>query len=732
MTMLDDHSAPRIEAGLKVRGAAQYAAETPVEGMLHAALVVAPIASGRVVAIETAKAREMPGVIDIVTHETAQRISREGVLILLQGPVVHFAGQPVAVVVAETPGQARLAAAYVAVTYEETPAVTSLGAALGQTYAPKMAARTATDSLRGDPTAALRDAEITIERRYATATNNHHPLEPHAVIAVWGRNENGDTLIVHTCSQAVFAHRLAIANCFGLAVEQVRVISKYLGGGFGAKGGAWFSCLVLGIAISRQIGRPVRLELTRAQMFTLVGRRQETIQHLKLGATRDGGLTALVHDTVAQTSAYADYADPVATPTRMLYACANVATSHRLARVNAPMPNPARAPGEAQGSFALESTLDELAHELSIDPLELRLRNFADRDQHADLPLSSNGLRECYRVGAASFGWDRRPLEPGTLRDGRYRIGWGMASACYPAYRMASEAAVRIAGDGSVQVRCGTQDMGTGTYTVLGQLAAAALGVSLARVSVELGDTDLPEGPYSGGSIATASFTPAVEEAARDLRRRLIELAAGDPGSPMHGLAADRITIEDGYLRTDAGNRSEALADLLARTAPEGIEATASAAPEDKLKFGSYGYGAVFAEVRVDAELGELRVNRLTAAYAAGRILNPLLARSQFVGGLVWGIGMALHEATVMDAQFGRIVNDNLADYLIPVHADMPRFDVHMIQEHDPHLAGGIKGIGMLGAVGTAGAIGNAVFHATGRRVRELPIRLEHCLRPEG
>ncbi len=726
MTLLDDHSAPRIEAGLKVSGTARYAAETPVEDMLHAALVVSPIASGRVLRIETGRARAMPGVVDILTHETALRVSRAGFLSLLQEPVVHFAGQPVAVVVAETPGQARRAAASVEVEYEMAAAITSLGQGLGQAFAPKLAGYTPTDSRRGDPEAGLHGADMVIEQRYTTATNNHHPLEPHAVIAIWG--QDGDSLIVHTGSQAIFAHRQAIANCFGLPAERVRVVSHYLGGGFGSKGAAWFPCLVLGIMVARQIGRPVKLELTRAQMFTLVGRRQETIQRLKLGATREGRLTAVVHDTVAQTSTYGTYADPVATPTRMLYACANVATSHRLVRVNAPLPNPARAPGEGPGSFALESALDELAHELGIDPLELRLRNYADRNQDMDLPWSSNGLRECYRAGAQSFGWDKRPREPGALREGRYRLGWGMASACYPVYRMASAAAVRIARDGSVQVRCGTQDMGSGTYTVLGQLAAAILGVPLGRVTVELGDTDLPEGPYSGGSMATASFTPAVEEAARGLRRRLIELAVGDAASPLHGLAADRVAIEDGYLKTETGNRSESLADLLARTAPDGLESAARAAPVQAPKFSSYGYGAVFAEVRVDPELGEVRVTRLTAAYAAGRILNPLLARSQFVGGLVWGIGMALHESTVMDENLGRIVNDNFADYLIPVHADMPRFDVHLVEEHDPHLAGGIKGIGMLGTVGTAGAIANAVFHATGRRIRDLPIRLEHCL----
>jgi xanthine dehydrogenase YagR molybdenum-binding subunit len=714
----------RYEAASKVTGAARYAAETRIEGLLHAALVVSPIPCGRVAKIDCEKARRHQGVVSIVTHENALRVARPGFLVWLQEPLVHFAGQPVAVVVAGTLRQARLAAAAVQIAYEELPAITAIDQALDKAFAPRMAGRVATDSRRGEPELALTQAETLIERHYTTAVNNHLPLEPQSVIASW----SGDDLIVHATTQAVFAHRQALADCFKLSIERVRIVSRYLGGGFGAKGGAWFSGLVLGVMVARQVGRPVKLELTREDMFTLVGRRQETVQRLRLGARRDGSLTVITHDSLAQTSTHGEYADPLATTARMLYACPNVATSHRLVATNAPQPNPMRAPGEGPGSFALESAMDELAAELDIDPVELRLRNFADHDQHGGRPWSSNGLRECYRVAAAAFGWERRPHASGAWRDGHHRIGWGMASACYPVYRMPSEAALLVDKCGSVIVRCGTQDMGGGTYTVLAQLAAETLGVPLERISVELGDTRLPEGPYSGGSLATASFAPAVEDAALVMRRRLIELAIGDPGSPLHGLSAEVVAIQDGYLTAGTGNRSEPLSELLARSAPRGLAAFARAAPTDTTAYSSSGYGAVFAEVGVDPELGEVKVRRITAAYAAGRILNPRLARSQYVGGLVFGIGMALHEATIMDHRLGRIINDNLSDYLLPPHADMPSFAIHLVEEDDPHLGSGIKGIGMLGTVGIAAAIANGVYHATGLRIRDLPIRLEHFI----
>ena len=718
---------PRLEAALKVTGAASYPGETAFDGLLHAALVTAPLPSAKVLRIDSVKARALPGVVEILTHDNADRLPPTEYHMLLQDTVVHQAGQPVAMVVAESAAVARRAATLVDVTYEERPAVTSLSQGLADAFAPKSAGRRATDSRRGDPERALAVAEVVIDRHYTTPVHNHNPMELNAAVVAW----QGDAVTVHTTTQSVFGTRRIVAHCFGLPIDKVRVIAHHVGGGFGGKTYGWFPCLMLCVMAARRIGRPVRLELTRPQMFTLVGRRQDSRQHVRLGATRDGRLTAIIHDSIAQTAAVGEYADANGSAARSLYACANVATTHRLVRVNAPQPKPMRGPGEGTGSFALETAMDELAEALDLDPVELRLRNFADHDQDAGLPWSSNGLRECYRVAGDAFGWHQRPRGIGTMREGRHRLGWGMASTCFPCFRMASQAAVAIGRDAGVVVRCGTQDIGTGTATVLGQLAADTLGVPLARVAVELGDTLLPEGPYSGAHLATASFTPAIEDAARTLRRRLLAHAAADPLSPLHGLPVEQLAIDGGLIRSLASNRSETLADLLARSR-DGFEATASAEPEERPNHSASGFGAVFAEVRVDPELGEVRVSRLTGAYAAGRVLNPLLARSQHIGGLVWGIGLALHEAAVMDPRLGRIVNDNLSDYLIPVHADMPRFDVHLVPEDDPHLASGIKGIGMLSIVGVAAAIANAVYHATGIRIRDLPIRREQFMSSQG
>ena len=676
----------RWEAAAKVRGEALYTADEPVPGTLHAAIVPAPLACGCVTAIDSSAARRMPGVLAVFGIGDLPPLRPAGYANWLEDERVHWAGQPVAMVVAELEPQARAAAAAVAVTMQVEPHVAGLDQATDALFAPATAGRLPTDSQRGDPDGALAASDVRLHFEFETAANHHQVLEPHASLAVW----LGDALTLYTSTQAVFATRRVVAHSLGLPREQVRVIARHLGGGLGSKGPLWWALSLRVAQAARLLDRPVLLELTRAETFTQVGRRSPTRQRLCLGADREGRLQALVHDTLAETSPVAEYADPVGNATRWLYACANVRTTHRLKRVNAPQPIPMRAPGEGPGLFALETAMDELAQSCGLDPIELRRRNFAEFDRHSGLPWSSNGLRRCWEAAAASFGWQQRPRQPGRMRDGEWFVGQGMATAAYPVQRMACAAELVDAGDGRITVRCGVQDMGSGTFTVLADTAAEALGVPAAGIRVEIGDSALPEGPYSGGTVVTASLVPAVQAAARALRERRAAGERATPGQP--------------------------------------LVAAANTEPEARPTHSACAFGAVFAEVGVHAMTREIRVRRLHAAYAAGRIVSPLVARGQYVGGLVGGVGMALHEATLTDVASGRIVNGNLGDYLLPTHADMPAFEVHLLEEDDPYLPGGVKGIGMLGTTGTAAAIANAVWHGTGRRVRRLPIRLEDLL----
>ena len=722
---MSTHSALRYEAALKVTGSAVYEAEVPAAGLLHAALVQAPISCGDVLSVDATPAMNLPGFAAMVSHADTEVLQASPATALIRERAIHFAGQPVALVAASGLQAARAAADAIRVSLEARPAVTALAQALDKSFAPAMVGRFPAATRRGDASRALAEADLVVRHRYDTAVNNHHPMEPHAVVCWW---EDGKA-VVHTSTQAIFGTRAMIAHAFRMPASDIRVISRFLGGGFGCKGQLWWPWMFWAMLASRKTGRPVRLELTRAQMFTLVGRRQETVQDLGLGFSADGRLTGIEHHALAQTSTHAEYSDSTAVYSRFLYACPNVTTTHRLVRTNEPQPVPMRAPGTAPGIFALESAFDEAAVRLGIDPVELRVRNFADHDQEAGRPWSSNSLLECYRVGAERFGWSRRPAQ-GVAADGRWRIGWGMASTLYPAIRQACRVRVKLAMDASLSVQCGTQDMGSGTYTVLGQMAADDLGVPVSQVTVELGDTLLPEGPFSGGSQVTASLAPATEMAMARLRATLANMAVADERSPLCGQRVEQLEFQDGMIRSRTGNAGELLTDVLARAAAEGLEAEgeSAATQHQSLAASSMGYGAVFVEVGVDAALGEIRVRRVCAAFAAGRILNPLLAKSQYVGGLIGGIGMALHERTATDRASGQIVGDSFADYLIPVHADMPEFDIAMIEEEDAHLPGGVKGIGMLGTAGIQAAISNAVYHAAGKRIRSLPIRIENII----
>lgn len=715
----------RMEGPAKVSGGLAFEGDVLPPCTLHAALVEARIARGRVVGIDDSPARAIPGFEDLLTAADAECLRPSANNALIRSGDVHFVGQGVAMVVAKSSLVAAEAARHVTMHYEEEPAVTSVHHLGAQVYAPDMCGvRSPAAIRRGDPKAALADATHLVRERYRTATNNHHPMEPHVGVCWW----EGDDVIVHTCTQAAFGTRAVIAHALGMPPERVRVVSRFLGGGFGCKGQLWFPWLLWTILAARRTGRPVRLELTRAQLFTLAGRRSATEQDLSVAADATGRLLAIEHRTLAQTSTHAEHADPVGMVSQWVYCCPNVITEHRLVATNEPHPIPMRGPGEAPGSFALESAMDELAEQLAMDPVKLRLRNIADYDQVTGLPWSSNGLAECLRRGAEAFGWHDRS-EHG-WREGRLMVGRGLGVASYPARRQPRALRMRLDGCGGLVVECGTQDMGSGTYTTIGQMAADAFGLPIGQVEVAIGDTLLPPGPISAGSQVTQSFAPAITGAAQALRHTLATLLIEHGGPAFLGITPGEVEVTpDALVRRAGTNAVAGLVELLAAADLDEAEGrfAAPGMAEQETATGM-GFGAVFAEVTIDPDELLPRVRRIVAAFAAGRIVNPTLARSQYVSGLVGGLGMALHEETLTDPRSGRIVGPNLAEYLIPTHADVPPMEIVMVDEVDDYLPEGVKGVGMLGHVGSSAAIANAVRWATGRRIRHLPIRIEDLL----
>ncbi|TFW31109.1 xanthine dehydrogenase family protein molybdopterin-binding subunit [Massilia horti] len=727
----------RTDGWAKVSGAALYSAEHPVPNLAHAVLVTSTVPSGRITRIDTRMAEQVPGVLLVMSYENAMRLppaTRMGklqppigrALTLLQDDRVYYNNQPVGVVVAETLEHAREAAARLQIEYERADAVLDFELAKQSVHPPGTILGEDPDTRRGNLQTGLLTGSARVEATYVTPYESHNPLEPHATIAAW----EGDRLTLYDSTQYIKGVQRIVAETLGMPADRLTVFCPFTGGGFGCKGSVW-SHVVLAAMAARQAGRPVKLVLDRNQMFGPVGMRPATEQRMRLAALSDGRLTASSHDVTSYTSVIEDWTEPSALVTRMMYESPTQETSHRLAKMNLGTPTFMRAPGEATGTYALECAMDELAYELGIDPIELRLRNYTERDPDKGLPFSSKSLRQCYEVGAQRFGWHGRNPAPRSMREGDKLVGWGMATATYPMRRMAAKASVVMYPDGFAIARSATQDLGTGTYTVMTQVAADALGVPLANMRFELGDSRMPDAPVSGGSMTVASVSSAVHAAAGALRHKLASIACAHPHSPLHGAVPEEVGADAGWLFLSGDpSRREPMALVVERHGQGPIEATANAAPgEEKNKYSMHSFGAVFVEVHVDELLGEIRVPRVVGVYGVGRLLNRKTGHSQLMGGIVWGLGMALFEETLIDKRIGRAVNGNLAEYHVPVNADVGTIDVQVVEEHDPYVNPlGAKGIGEIGITGVAAAVANAVYHATGKRVRDLPITLDKLL----
>jgi xanthine dehydrogenase YagR molybdenum-binding subunit len=736
----------RVDGHAKVTGAGRYSAEIALPNMAYAVLIGADVSSGRVSAIHASEAERAEGVAAVLTHRNLPKVAAQPPLFPslfghaapgetffpMQDEVVHYAGQPVAIVVADTLERAQHATTLVRITYEERPSTTTLDQGRDQAYEPEriFGGLVPGRMERGDVGAGLAEAAVRVEQTYRFAANHHNPIESSATTAVW----DDDQLTLYDSTQGITATRLTVAALLGLSPTKVRVITHFVGGAFGCKAMVWPHVTLAALA-ARQVGRPVKLALTREQMFTSCGHREEQEQQIVLGATREGRLTTLRHLKLSPTSPFDDWAEPSLNVAAQAYAYPNYQGTYRLIRTNTMTPTFTRAPGEASGMFALECAMDELAYELGLDPLELRLRNHADVDPVSGNPWSSKGLKECYQRGAKRVGWQGRNPAPRSQRDGHWLIGLGMATAGYPVPAFPGlqpqRALARLYADGSVLVQCGTQEFGTGVATAMTQVAADGLGVPLDRVRFELGDTSLPNTSSAVGSAGAGMISAAVHTAATALRDQLVARAIADDKSPLRGADPGAVVVRDGRMvLRDQPETGETYGELLKRNFLEEVDALGSWNPTGAdTGYAQTTFGAQFAEVAVDADLGLVRVRRMVGAFAPGRVLNAKTARSQLMGGMLWGLGQALLEGTIMDSRVGRWANASLGEYLVPVNADAPDVEVELVEVHDDVVNPlGVKGVGEIGQVGAAAAVANAVFHATGRRIRELPIRIEHLL----
>jgi xanthine dehydrogenase YagR molybdenum-binding subunit len=721
---------------LKVTGQAGYAADNHPAGLLYAVLAVSRIARGRVTFLDVQAARSHPGVVEVMVtanrpalalHPDDKSAPFSFCMDLLQDDRVRYAGQPIAVVIAATLEAATEAAALLAPGYEAEPVEVTLDAA--GTYVPDSVGNGAPSEMRhGEVEAGLDAAAVRIEATYETPLQFHNAMEPHCVVATW----DGDALSLDMPTQGLALTQMRLAALFGIRMEDIHIRSPFIGGGFGSK--LLSGPQVLGILAARLVGQPVKLVLTRAQMYGPVTHRSPTRQTLRLGAARDGALAAIHHHVRAATSRFDDFLEPSAGVSHTIYASPAIATTNEAVRLDTGTPGFMRAPGEASGNIALESAIDEMAHACGMDPLDFRLKNYAEVEPVSGKPFSSKALRECYAQGAARFSWTGRPLAPRQMRDENgLLVGWGVGTATFPALMFQAEARAVLRRDGTGLMECGTHDMGQGAWTAFAQIAADSLSLGLDRLEFRAGSSDLPNAGIAGGSGHTATAGGAIHAAGAQAIAHLTELAVADPRSPLFGAGNIGVTARDGrLLRRDDESRGESYADIITRAGLERIEGRGNAAadPAAADRYAMHAHGAVFAEVKVDPELGQIRTTRLVGAFAAGRIINPRLVRSQYYGGMIWGLSFALHERAAMDPRTGRVMNADLAEYHVPVNADVPLVEAILVEEHDPHVnVLGIKGVGEIGITGTAGAIANAVWHATGIRVRQFPIAIEELVR---
>jgi xanthine dehydrogenase YagR molybdenum-binding subunit len=728
----------RRDGILKVKGEARYAADNHPQGMLHAVLAVSSIARGRVTFLDVQAAKSHPGVVDVMTSTNKPPLAADPDaktnpfmfrLDLLQNDLVRYANQPIAVVIGRTLEAATEGAALLSPRYDVQPARVGLDA--GESFVPPaVGVGNPSEVRRGDVEAGLATASKRIDATYETPTQYHNAMEPHAIVAAW----DGDTLSIDTPSQGLAMAQGRISGLFGISPENIHIRSPFLGGGFGSKG-LISGPQILGIMAARLVGKPVKLVLRREQMYGPVGHRAPTRQRIRIGIDADGSLTAIDHHAKTVSSSFDDFLEPAADASHTLYASPAIATSHEAVRVDTGTPLFMRAPGEATGSIALESAIDEAAWACGMDPLTFRIKNYAEVEPISGKPFSSKALRDCYAQGTERFGWSRRPLAPRQLRDeAGCLVGWGMGTATFPALMFQAEARAVIRSDGSGLMETGAHDMGQGAWTAFAQIAADGLGLDIEHMEFRAGTSDLPDAGIAGGSAHTATAGMAIHNAGAAVIAKLADLATGDERSPLFGSGNAGVIARGGRLfRRDDEERSESYAEILGRAGLSEIEARGKGAadPAAQSTYAMHAHGAVFAEVKVDPDFGQIRVTRLVGAFAAGRVINPRLVHSQIFGGMIWGLSFALHEHAIVDRRSGRTLNANFAEYHVPVNADVPSLEALMIDEHDPHVnALGIKGVGEIGVTGSAGAVANAVWHATGIRVRRFPIRIEDLLPP--